>query len=312
MVRVGGVEWEKARRVPAELRAEMTRAARSPSTRGWRRAPRSDFAAFLPHLGERRAEAPLRELLRGVEGSSTIRSAARRLRARHGDDRGGGAVLGELREGIKPAGRGDRRQRPQRRRTRCLHGSFPGPRRRGSRRARRGAALAGGCVAAGYHSPSVRGRDRAADVRLTTRYDEGYLGTALWSVLHEAGHGMYENGVPRAFGARRWRAPVARLPRVPEPAVGELGRSGPRPSWSGWCHGCGSVPGPARRDRRRGPVPGRERVEPSLIRVEADEVTYNLHIVAALRARGRDLRGADRAGRAAGGLERAHEPTTSG
>src|SRR5262249_17538017 len=33
------------------------------------------------------------------------------------------------------------------------------------------------------------------DVRLTTRYDEDNLGMALFSALHEAGHGLYESGV---------------------------------------------------------------------------------------------------------------------
>ncbi|MEM8882740.1 MAG: carboxypeptidase M32, partial [Planctomycetota bacterium] len=34
------------------------------------------------------------------------------------------------------------------------------------------------------------------DVRLTTRYEEGYMADALYSTLHEAGHGMYEQGLP--------------------------------------------------------------------------------------------------------------------
>jgi carboxypeptidase Taq len=33
------------------------------------------------------------------------------------------------------------------------------------------------------------------DVRLTTRYDEGNLAMALFSAMHEAGHGLYESGV---------------------------------------------------------------------------------------------------------------------
>src|ERR671936_554797 len=44
-----------------------------------------------------------------------------------------------------------------------------------------------------------------ADIRITTRFDEAYLGAAVWSVIHEAGHGMYENGIPR----RLWRSPLS-------------------------------------------------------------------------------------------------------
>ena len=34
-----------------------------------------------------------------------------------------------------------------------------------------------------------------SDLRITTRYEPTYVGTALWAVMHEAGHAMYENGI---------------------------------------------------------------------------------------------------------------------
>ena len=37
------------------------------------------------------------------------------------------------------------------------------------------------------------------DVRITTRVDESFFNTLLFSVLHEAGHGMYEQGIAPAF-----------------------------------------------------------------------------------------------------------------
>ena len=37
------------------------------------------------------------------------------------------------------------------------------------------------------------------DCRITTRWDESYLPTALFGVLHEAGHGLYEQGLPREW-----------------------------------------------------------------------------------------------------------------
>ena len=50
LVRVARREWEKARRVPAELRAETARVS-SIAEHAWEQArERSDFAAFLPHL----------------------------------------------------------------------------------------------------------------------------------------------------------------------------------------------------------------------------------------------------------------------
>jgi len=59
LVRVARREWEKARRVPAELRGEITRAS-SLAEHGWVEAKRrSDFAAFLPLLA-RNIELKLR------------------------------------------------------------------------------------------------------------------------------------------------------------------------------------------------------------------------------------------------------------
>ncbi len=33
------------------------------------------------------------------------------------------------------------------------------------------------------------------DVRITNRWDEGYIGTALYGAMHECGHGLYEAGI---------------------------------------------------------------------------------------------------------------------
>jgi carboxypeptidase Taq len=117
-------------------------------------------------------------------------------------------------------------------------------------------------------------------VRLTTRYDRGNLAMALFSAVHEAGHGLYEAGVdpelartplakPRSLGlhesqSRLWENWVARgspfleriLPRLRERFPGSFDQLDA--------------------DRL---VRGANRVERSLIRIEADEVTYNLHIL---------------------------------
>src|SRR5262249_27963410 len=39
------------------------------------------------------------------------------------------------------------------------------------------------------------------DVRITTRYDENFLSMALYGVIHETGHALYEQGVDPRFGA---------------------------------------------------------------------------------------------------------------
>src|SRR3954454_21488759 len=59
LIRVVARDWEKARRVPSELRAEMAVASSIAET-AWVEAKReSDFAALLPHF-ERNVELPRR------------------------------------------------------------------------------------------------------------------------------------------------------------------------------------------------------------------------------------------------------------
>ncbi len=91
LVRVTRRDWEKARRVPTELRAEMTLAGRARAPRLGRGAPdqRLRLVPAVP-ADERRAEAPLRRVLRVV--GQPVHAAARRLRAWHADDRGARGV----------------------------------------------------------------------------------------------------------------------------------------------------------------------------------------------------------------------------
>ena len=98
--------------------------------------------------------------------------------------------------------------------------------------------------------------------------------------MHETGHGLYEQASRASSSARRSRTALARPPRVPEPDVGEHGR--PQPAVLALL-----LPAAAGdRSRRRsatsssttGTAPSTGS-QPSLIRVEADEATYNLHII---------------------------------
>lgn len=117
------------------------------------------------------------------------------------------------------------------------------------------------------------------DVRVTTRIHEELPLSAIFSTLHEGGHGLYEQQLPAAL-----RQSV--LCGTPSMGLHEsqsrlwenqVGRS--LPFWRA------ALPRLARHlPQLAGVVPERffravNRVERSLIRVEADEVTYNLHIV---------------------------------
>jgi carboxypeptidase Taq len=118
------------------------------------------------------------------------------------------------------------------------------------------------------------------DVRLTTRYREEDWLTAVYSTLHEGGHGLYEQGLPEAD----WGTPLGEAVSL---SVHEsqsrfwenlVGRS--RAFWTRTLPLAKKQFGSALADATVDEVLAQvNRVEPSPIRVEADEVTYNLHII---------------------------------
>jgi len=118
------------------------------------------------------------------------------------------------------------------------------------------------------------------DVRLTTRTGPTLGSSCLYSSIHEAGHAMYEQGVPRSLDrtplwggassgvhesqSRLWENLVGRgrpfvewlTPRLRAAFPESLGQAEPEALWRAI-----------------------NRVCPSYVRVDADEVTYNLHIL---------------------------------
>jgi carboxypeptidase Taq len=117
------------------------------------------------------------------------------------------------------------------------------------------------------------------DVRVTTRIHEELPLSAIFSTLHEGGHGLYEQQLPSSLR-------LSVLCAAPSAGIHEsqsrlwenqIGRS--LPFWRA------ALPRLARHfPQLAGVSPERffravNRVERSLIRVEADEVSYNLHIV---------------------------------
>lgn len=117
------------------------------------------------------------------------------------------------------------------------------------------------------------------DCRLTTRYNERNFAQSLYGILHEAGHGLYEQGLPAEhFGtplgtaaslgihesqSRLWENHVGRSPEF----------------WEHW-HGAACAHFPELKKFTPEQITAAvNRVSPSFIRVEADMVTYDLHIL---------------------------------
>ncbi len=120
----------------------------------------------------------------------------------------------------------------------------------------------------------------ANDVRLTTRYDEHFLNTAIFGTMHEAGHGLYELGSDEKLRGTTLAGGTSLGIHESQSRTWEnvVGRS--RAFWSHYlptlkAHFPGVLDDITLDQFYR----GINKVEPSLIRVEADEVTYSLHVI---------------------------------
>jgi carboxypeptidase Taq len=275
-IRIARRDYEKAVNVPASLRAEMARAAAEARPVWVKAKSESDFASFLPSL-ERIVELKLEYvdcvaagaderydvLLDDYESQTTtaeVRTLFEELKPPLVE------LIAELREREVDDS--------------FLHGDFPPDRQR---------ALAFDVVGLFGHRPdswridptehpfaSGPGRD---DVRITTNYHPDSL-ESLFSTMHEYGHGLYSHQLPKH---------IERLP------IGQACSLGIHESQSRlWENLVGrSLPfwrffyprlqetypaqfGDVDLDRFHA---GIHAVTPSLIRIQADEVTYGMHVM---------------------------------
>ncbi|MEM9554291.1 MAG: carboxypeptidase M32 [Acidobacteriota bacterium] len=284
-VRAARREVVRARAVPEEL-ARSLAAARSRGFAAWRQArSSSDFAAFAPALEElvtlrrRQAEA-LVGLLPAEDGAPTLYDAML-------DEFEPGARAAELeplfatlRAELTPLVAAVAEAPPVDESP--LRGHFdPAAQRRLGLHAATGVGFE---FDAGRLDPAAHPfcvGIAPSDVRLTWRWQDDDLRPGLFGILHETGHGLYEQGLPaelyrtpagaavslgihesqsrlwenhvgRSRGVWRWLAPTLRALFPDAPAAADVDRA-----WAAL-----------------------HVVRPSLIRVEADEVTYHLHVAA--------------------------------
>jgi carboxypeptidase Taq len=277
---------EHHRRVPASLIQERA-ALRTVAQAAWIEGrSKSDFSIFAPHLEKTvelsRAyadcigwsEHPYDAMVSIYEPGETARSLK--------------ALFSELRTGLLPI-LDAARSRPQPR-SDFLFRSFPeeGQRAFGLRLAEKlGYDFTRGRLDTTVHPFEVSFTRN--DVRITTRYNRNYLPASMFGTAHEVGHALYEQGVDPAytrttlatdlvglyavggtsFGAhesqsRLWENHVVRSLTFWERHFSDLQRHFPD---------------------QLGDVGAEEfyravtRVEPGFIRVEADELTYDFHIM---------------------------------
>ena len=274
LIRVTALDWEKSSKVPSELRAEMSRSAALANPVWVDARKRNDFAAFLPVLrknldlrkryidcfevGDEPYDIVLDDYERGMK-TKEVRAIFDYLKEHQAP------LVKEVAErgGNQPHNH-DFAIEPQKVFELEVVRAF------------------GFTDEAWRLDPTVHpfaSGTGVTDIRITTRYFSEHLG-GLFGTMHEFGHGLYEHQVdptlersPLARGvslgmhesqSRMWENLVGRslpfwrhfFPRLQELFPDELGAY----DHERWYREVNAV-------------------EPSLIRVEADEATYNLHII---------------------------------
>lgn len=118
------------------------------------------------------------------------------------------------------------------------------------------------------------------DARITTRFYENDLGNALFSTMHETGHALYEMGIDEAYASSVLDTGTSAGVHESQSRLWEnlVGRS--RPFWEHSYPALQAVFSEQLADVDLDSFyRAINRVQPSLIRVDADEVTYNLHVI---------------------------------
>lgn len=123
----------------------------------------------------------------------------------------------------------------------------------------------------------------AGDARITTRFEKNDLTSSFLSILHETGHAIYEQGLPADWAGTPLGAAVSMAVHESQSRLWEnlVGRS-----QSFWENEKPRLEPlfPALRSIPLGTfLAALNLVQPSLIRTESDEVTYNLHILVRYR-----------------------------
>ncbi|PYE48672.1 carboxypeptidase M32 [Deinococcus yavapaiensis] len=118
------------------------------------------------------------------------------------------------------------------------------------------------------------------DIRITSRFDARYFPMSLFGTWHETGHAMYERGVSAAFERTPLSSGASLGVHESQSRLFEnlVGRS--RAFWEVYFPRFQELFPEQLADQTGESIyKAVNRVQPSLIRVEADEVTYNFHIM---------------------------------
>ncbi len=117
------------------------------------------------------------------------------------------------------------------------------------------------------------------DVRITTRYSEDYFNEGFFAVIHEAGHAIYHQGLPLEYWGTPFCSPASLGVNESQSRMWENFVARSAGFWK-FFYPFAQEKFSALKDIGESRfLFSINKVNPSLIRVEADEVTYNLHVL---------------------------------
>jgi carboxypeptidase Taq len=278
LVRVTRRDYQKLSRVPAELRAEMSRTG-AIAMEAWVEArKKSDFTAFLPHLEKNIAlkhkyvecfdepENVYDLLLDDFERDMKTSEVKK--------------IFDDLKKDLIPL-IADVKLRIDTVSDQCVRGKFPTDKQREF------------CLSIlsrfGFDPDSWRldptvhpfaSNSGITDIRITTRYYDDFINPALFGSMHECGHGLYENGVDPVLERTLLCRGASSGLHESQSRMWEnlVGRS--RAFWKFFYPRLqAAFPDAFRKVEMETFYRAVNKVQPSFIRVEADEATYGLHII---------------------------------
>ncbi|MCB8942030.1 MAG: carboxypeptidase M32 [Ardenticatenaceae bacterium] len=277
LIRVTRRGYDQSVKVPAKLIAELSEHA-AVSYQTWAKArPENDFAAVRPYL-EKTLDYS-RQIANYFPGYDHIADPLIDFSDEGMKAESVRAVFADLREQLVPLVQAINAQELAD--DSCLHQSYPEDEQ----------LAFGWQIAQDYGYDTNRGRQdkthhpfmtkfSLGDVRITTRTKENDLSEALFSTLHETGHALYEQGIDMSLEASPLGGGTSSGVHESQSRLWEnlVGRS--RGFWEHYYPKLqAAFPDQLKNVSLDTFYAAINKVQRSLIRTDADEVTYNLHVM---------------------------------
>ncbi len=277
LIRVTRRNYDQLVKVPSQLVASVSEHGTAAYQVLAKARPENDFAAIRPYLEKTLAYS--RQIANCFPGYDHIADPLIDFADQGMKAETVRAVFADLREQLVPLVQAITEQEPAD--DSCLHQTFPEDEQ----------LAFGWQIAQDYGYDTNRGRQdkthhpfmtkfSLGDVRITTRTKENDLSEALFSTLHETGHALYEQGIDMSLEATPLAGGTSAGVHESQSRLWEnlVGRS--RGFWEHYYPRLqATFPDQLNNVSLDTFYAAINKVQRSLIRTDADEVTYNLHVM---------------------------------